>query len=113
MTKHTPGPWNIEDDYPAQSYGFSDQDILIQINGGDGLIAWVDGTPVDNPEVGANARLIAAAPDLLAALEMLVAWHDYDYQKEDGDEVITVEAFLEQARMALAKVAPSPLPGSD
>ena len=40
---------------------------------------------------------------LVDALEKLVAWHDWDNQKEDGDEVITVEPFLDQARAAIAK----------
>src|SRR5688572_24362975 len=66
--KHTPGPW-IQDEgnplcigvpkswYPAQVYN-----IVTVLEGGP------DYTDECNQEAGANARLIAAAPDLLEAL---------------------------------------------
>ena len=60
--KHTPAPWeacNVGD--------YSDYDGLCRVILGDDLrIAVVLG---DHDESEANARLIAAAPDLLAALE--------------------------------------------
>ena len=69
MSKPTPGPWRASHD----SHGRFQ------------LIA--DGIPLDPERDGAqpgegaaNAALIAAAPDLLAALEQLVAWVD------DSDE---------------------------
>lgn len=71
MNKHTPGPW-----YANQSgliYAVSDDaDESI-------LICDVEGMDPDYPNRAwqpvANARLIAAAPDLLAALEeMLPMW---------------------------------------
>jgi len=56
-TQHTPGPWAIEPDALGEY-------SIVTDNGG--TIADIYGR---NP---ANARLIAAAPDLLAALERLV-----------------------------------------
>lgn len=54
MTMHTPGPWGVTITGPG----------LLGIEGDDGaLVAGVHGGN------DANARLIAAAPDLLAALE--------------------------------------------
>lgn len=55
----------------------------------------------DAPNPVANARLIAAAPDLLAALRVLVAceggkWHIERYARER-------EEALEAARAAIAK----------
>ncbi len=52
-TKHTPGPWALHADHA--------------INGGHQI--WGDGCLVADVATDANARLIAAAPDLLAALE--------------------------------------------
>ena len=50
-------------------------------------------------ESAANARLIAAAPDLLAALEALVGEADLGEVDLDDDD----RAKLEQARAAIAK----------
>lgn len=58
MSKHTPGPWVI---------------INHQIGGADGKEvgnAFAPGRPAVEQE--ANARLIAAAPDLLEALESIL-----------------------------------------
>ena len=65
-TKHTPGPWSVEKD------GL----YLIGASGA-GNVAYV-GTPFVG-DAEANARLIAAAPAMLAALQQIVA--DYDYEK--------------------------------
>lgn len=64
---HTRGPWSIYDDGP----GGSDV-ILAHINGANYDIAYIsndetEGRPEN--ERAANARLIASAPDLLAALK--------------------------------------------
>ena len=58
-TQHTPGPWDVE---PKGSRHF--------VDGADGLtVAYLDRAGVrERAEIEANARLIAAAPDLLAAL---------------------------------------------
>lgn len=67
---HTPGPWGI-----CPSFGGNPDAFSISVVGDDRLIAtaW-DRTPFDeaNP-AEANARLIAAAPELLEALEYLVS----------------------------------------
>ncbi len=62
MSKHTPGPWKIE--YSDTS---TRPDLKIK---GNMLVATTPPLHSDreiNEEVKANARLIAAAPDLLAA----------------------------------------------
>lgn len=64
---HTAGPWK------AIGNPYSDKARDIVSPEGD-RIAAVNGAAFDNSsEVAANARLIAAAPDLLAALESLLA----------------------------------------
>ena len=55
--KHTPGPWHWHD---------LGTDWVISDSAGNSAIVAPDRKPTP-----ANARLIAAAPDLLAALEML------------------------------------------
>ncbi len=64
QTKHTPGPWTFDRDWRR----------IPMIFGADGMpVASIEkgitlkGIPVE-PHCEANARLIAAAPDLLAAI---------------------------------------------
>lgn len=63
MSQHTPGPWRIR----AERYKF----IRIET-----ALSGIAGLDTIDGEGMANARLIAAAPDLLAALEAMVAVHD-------------------------------------
>ena len=72
--KHTPGPWKIT------GYAFvSDSRSPIRAiartepSGEDDPICW----PEDGLERTANARLIAAAPEMFQALEELIAEHEY------------------------------------
>lgn len=107
--KHTPGPWKVEDPLGP--------DILSIVAGGPEVYKWkhvaqigVDpteddheyGTVIERDEAHANARLIAAAPDLLSALQHLLRHSGIadvdprDKDKEDQD--------IERAtRAALAK----------
>ena len=59
MSKHTPGPWKIEEGCFVSAEGF----VIARIIG------------CDSKKNESNARLIAAAPELLEALEsMLENW---------------------------------------
>ena len=68
MTDYTPGPWVI-------TTGGDDETIVTSTRDADGLdddVALVyGGNDADPATCEANARLIAAAPDLLAALESI------------------------------------------
>lgn len=65
---HTPGPWAA---HPADDYG----DIGIHRDGEELVIcAVIRNGFMMPPEVAANARLIAAAPDLLKACEAAEEW---------------------------------------
>lgn len=68
--KHTPGPWHVDPKAPEESF-FEDVNILRH----DGLAVavCVHNGDIVPPEPEANARLIAAAPDLLEALRELFA----------------------------------------
>jgi hypothetical protein len=81
MSKHTPGPWNAADKRP-RSHGFSifaDGQYVAFVGDSDAV------TPCED-----NARLIAAAPDLLLALAQMM----------DGYKLPSVR---KQARAAIAK----------
>jgi hypothetical protein len=70
MSQHTPGPWAVDDDLP-EIYSTVDQHSR-------GYLAVVRGKdsrnkPLPADEVRANARLIAAAPELLRELKFAVS----------------------------------------
>jgi hypothetical protein len=65
--KHTPGPWEAENE--SVSAGFD-------------MVADVFGATTEQRD--ANARLIAAAPDLLAALKALVGNDSVRYLDDEG-----------------------------
>lgn len=70
LSTPTPGPWSFEHD-PSKS-----ESITLQAEG-DPCFAQID--PFDGELTArdfANARLIAAAPDMLAALQTMVAYSD-------------------------------------
>lgn len=72
QSKHTPGPWKTDlekHDAPHQDIKISSPHMLGEI-----CRVWQDDACHDNnPEQIANARLIAAAPELLEALEDLAS----------------------------------------
>lgn len=91
---HTPGPWLLDGDKICTN---RDNEIARITRYG----AWFDaGTPygLKNPIGDANARLIAAAPDLLAALEVLV----WQLDRTDG-LVEELESMVTEAKAAIAK----------
>jgi len=94
--QHTPGPWSVKSD-PCHF------DTLSDIHAGGKLIAQ---TCSEYPSLEANARLIAAAPDLLAALEKLEYWLDSDPEVLAAMNALERDdhlAKLELARAAIAK----------
>ena len=95
---HTPGPWICQySPYTSQD----DQEIpAFEVHGDRG--EKVCDTNEDRPalEQEANARLIAAAPELLDALEYFFnIMHDYESSLRKG-YIITA---FEQARAAIAR----------
>lgn len=80
-TKHTPGPWALDDDGFVYGEGF--------------IVSDPHSSPeIDLDEREANARLIAAAPELLAALEWAL---------DDPDSEILGEEWANAAQAAIAK----------
>ena len=83
----TPGPWSVRYDYVVQAKSF-DEGRLVPI-------AQPYGLRVDGIDLFANARLIAAAPDLLSALVEAVELIETISPVEDDT--------LRRARAAIAK----------
>ncbi len=66
-TQHAQGPWTVD--------GLVTKDL--DVISPDGRIAMIDCDDCDADTLEANARLIAAAPDLLAALQAIVTGNVY------------------------------------
>ena len=100
---HTPGPWTVEDPFDHE---------LVIVQDGKASHEWQfiatiphgdkDGDPDDIPDVIAerNARLIAAAPDLLAALKRLLA---AQYPGTENHHETGCRCFIHEAQTAIAK----------
>lgn len=96
-TKHTPGPWTRKRAIP------DDDTISRLVFAGDDLIATVHDLEDAGHEAFANARLIAAAPELLAALQELVAEWDARHADEDHRTGYTLDTWgVQLARAAIA-----------
>ena len=99
MSKHTPGPWHLRVDpihqgqyfIRVQSYGFAP-------------LATVRGDKRSTlKDSEANARLIAAAPDLLKALKAIVkslADQDDEGLIEHAQQMIDARAAIDKAEAA-------------
>ncbi len=86
--KHTPGPWEVGSTIESDTQAI--------IHDGDSVLAILTTIP-PNP---ANARLIAAAPDLLEACMTLVGSEDNDDPMAAG---MMLGCAVEIARAAIAK----------
>lgn len=69
-SKHTPGPWETDRNNVHPGH-IATIDCRFS---SDRVVIWSPYWPKDDAEQEANARLIAAAPDLLDALEEIVGY---------------------------------------
>ena len=98
MNKHTVGPWYATGEH-VQSAALNEDNYVCRTEGS------------SKEEVLANALLIAAAPDLLAALESILAYAENEAHTLDSlkdSEFSAYEAFaaleaVDSARAAIAK----------
>lgn len=99
----TPGPWQI----PERFHKDDELEIIGNIDGVDGdygttrVIFTSVARLYDNDEQAANARLIAAAPDMYEALKALAFFSGEISDKADQDRLTKMFAV---GRAALAKV---------
>lgn len=91
-TQHTPGPWTVTTWHATQH---------AEINNSENKsIADVWGIDITADEMTANAALIAAAPELLTALENVLDCENYEYHEPNYDDI--------RAAIAKAKGEPTP-----
>ena len=100
MSAHTPGPWTADKLQDQSAFN-----IFMQGYGSAGASVHHCSNATNcmgSLEVDANARLIAAAPDLLAALQLLVA--EYEPNLKAFALNAPRKAKWDAARAAIAKV---------
>lgn len=97
--KHTPGPWKVEKELTSRT-----GEWLIAKDAGDRgrWIAIAETVPATGKEL-ANARLLAASPELLEALSDALADFDNWAAHEDNYQHEHLVAWAEKARAAIAK----------
>jgi hypothetical protein len=91
MATHTPGPWSVR---------FENRATYI-VTAGNVIVSAIINVPGGDREQDgineANARLIAAAPDLLTALRELVAAHDSGDGRAMLEAVAHARATIDEA----------------
>ena len=105
--QHTPGPWK----HVRQRATDDSHDVMTQTGPQAVCVATCGQQACDDGECAANARLIAAAPELLEALQGLAACDYYPHSADegcmvetmDGDEGCPVCRALYAAQAAIAK----------
>lgn len=99
----TPGPWTAQlhfaKDYAGRSHAFITNGSIVPLAA---VVLGVEGCSQD--EGRANARLIAAAPDLLTALELILPLAiGYSPPGQSNTARATCNSWIEAARDAVAK----------
>ena len=91
--QHTPGPWFV----PAPTY----RTLYVEARIGNMMLQEVAacGPTADPAQQAANARLIAAAPELLEALKLALEYWRHRQQRYKNRSPVWVQA----ARSAIAK----------
>jgi hypothetical protein len=94
-TKHTPGPWSL---FPMETGWYVNQ------QGGPGYVGTMHTASHRAAECEANARLIAAAPELLEALEIArngLRWYQETYHDAvngcDDEAMAQIDAAIAKA----------------
>ena len=87
-SRHTPGPWRVD---LAAYYPGTTSWLSIYCSSQSRPLAFVGGTPVTD-ECRANANLIAAAPDLLKALQELLEYPGGQYDTSGDYEAACAAA---------------------
>lgn len=103
MAQHTPGPWRADLHHTKQrgglNHGYIIADSIVPLAA---VVLGVEGVSED--EGRANARLIAAAPSMLAALKrfekLAASWAD---EKALSAHVSALEAIQWEAQSLIAK----------
>lgn len=89
--KHTPGPWEAGDTFVCSAQGHLIADCIDEIN---------FGPPLDQDTITENAGLIAAAPDMLAALKAIDSG---ECQGNSEGDLFVPSHIVDLFRQAIAK----------
>lgn len=90
MTQHTPGPWFYDGPNGCGSH-------IIHVAQGEIAEAFSDSWGDEGQQAAANARLIAAAPDLLESCIAMIAAFGGDVPDWLQNEVAVVESAIAKA----------------
>ena len=94
MSKHTPGPWTVQRDFR----GYGTFQIVEAGERERSLLMCGDAAGVPRGEMQANARLIAAAPDLLESAESILLMLDGTDHSTKIDRMAQLRAAIAKAR---------------
>jgi hypothetical protein len=83
MPEHTPGPWTIDLDYDRDGHHGINSEARMWKAVAECSANTLGAAKVSQDEAEANAHLIAAAPELLEALEEVVAISDRKHNAWD------------------------------
>lgn len=95
MSKHTPGPWDCEWQ-EVRATGIQGNPVICFMQD------WVDEF---HEEREANARLIAAAPDLLEALNRINEWCCFATEEDISARLMALQQIGQAAREAIEKAS--------
>ncbi|MCJ9707844.1 hypothetical protein LWS69_02210 [Bordetella hinzii] len=97
-TRHTPGPWEV-------AYQDSNGQSVIKAEHIEVATCWHHCVGSIEKEMHANARLIAAAPELLDACMAMLEWDDreQDHAVDFNARMELCRAAFNKARAAIAK----------
>lgn len=100
MNAHTPGPWNVTNTSPSNAL-----DIAVIFDAQSQVVCSVPkgSSNMAMPERRANARLIATAPDLLAALKQINSWCCFATEEDTAARLMALQQIGVHARDAIAK----------
>jgi hypothetical protein len=96
-SKHTPGPWHVGKTAPCIVYDDNGWGVANTVNHDRYVYA-----------MQANARLIAAAPDMLAALQAILQGVKHDDTGDGYAEIVLSTDDARTARAAVAKATGEP-----
>jgi len=101
MSKHTPGPWMTDGSFHGYPWTVHKTQQFDDLGPSKGMIASIQDFDGNYQTRIANARLIAAAPDLLAACRMVVMLRQLGGMLPGSRDV--VQAIVEAAQAAIVK----------
>jgi hypothetical protein len=90
MTQHTPGPWKVRKQGHGTFIGFASDSFIGEVYTASG-------------RQEANANLLAAAPELLAALKEIKHWADITRGDPNNNLGAEIESVFNVAYAAIAK----------